>query len=91
MGFQRAPPTAAMGARPRTVVADVSRIGRKRFREAVTMASRNSACERSISIWSMRTIALLIMISARLMMPSVPKNDSGCPVANSPVRDADEY
>jgi hypothetical protein len=71
MGCQRAPPAIAIGAKPRTVVADVNNIGRRRWRDAAAIASRKSEWDRSISIWSVSTIALLIMMPARLMTPSL--------------------
>ena len=49
-GLPSAPPAIAIGAKPRTVVAEVSRIGRKRFCEAATIASRSAKCDLSISI-----------------------------------------
>ena len=84
IGFHNAPPARAIGASPRTVVAEVNRIGRRRFSDAATMAFRKGSVSRSMSIWSISTMALLMMMPDRLMMPSVPKNESGCPVASSP-------
>ena len=72
-----------MGARPTTVVSEVSRIGRNRRRAASTMASSSGRASRSMSIWSMSTMALLMMMPASAISPSVPKKLSGWPSDSS--------
>ena len=81
------PPLRYSGIRPSTVVKVASRMGLKRCRHAVITESCSlrprSRC--SISIRSIRTMALLITIPAREMTPKKGMNPKGSWKDNSPM------